>query len=525
VNRGYSMANLEELRTEWNQYDGNLNVKMAGAILGVAADLSGTIGLFQLGLGALQSLGRQDLQIQDLLNAITAGFAELKALTGAEAKLERMGRVDQAINPALAVFNQLPAIISNPTLTSEYKLEQIQKCLGAVTFLSENEDVWLSVYEETPYYSDQWSGKMAPAAPAVPLVFNHTYTLPQFLRAIHIFLVTIAALDPKSLHAYDVPLSSAAARLQKVHDTIVYEGITGTKPPPNAAAVGRVGLLNAADPPAWTLSGWQSGEPVWGTVGGTPGIVVPPPRWGGLEPVWMTAWASPGIMWPYGAVERFSGSNNVESYDRFLSYRIDPWGPWSQFGGQALVPMDHFLGLVKLRIRVKQRDLYEQLGLVPVRLVINKLRALTGEPQVAPPGFTSITLEEAGEILGVRLAVRAGSDPGQGDPDPGQGDDRQGHDGGRSFRPLHGVSLLRLLITYLEGLPQPLLEGEGVPPFYVRGAYAWAPSSGLPREQYEQYMPPERPPSLARVTSYLLGRNEPGWPTPLPPAVMSTLLV
>jgi hypothetical protein len=504
------MANLEELATEWNQYDGNLNVKIAGAILGVAADVSGAIGLFQLGFEALQSLGRQDLQIQDVLNAITAGFVELKALTRAEAKLERMGRVDQEINPAVAVFYQLPAIISNPTLTSEYKLEQIQKCLGAVTFLSENEDVWLSVYEETPYYSDEWSGKVAPATPA-DQIFNHTYTLPQLLRAIHIFLVTIAALDPTSLHDYDAVLSSAAARLQKVHDTIVDEGITGTKPPPNAAAVGQV-LDGMTDPGP----GQQVGNPVWTTAGGIPLLAWYPPDWQPFDPVWTTAWATPGIMWPYGAVERFSGSNNVESYDRFLSYKIDPGGPW---GSQQVVPMDSFLALVKLRIRMKQRDLYEQLGLVPVRLVINRLRALTGGPQVAPPGFTSITPEEAGEILGVRLAVRAGSDPGQGDSDPGQGDHR-------SFRPLHGVSLLRLLVTYLEGLPQaPLLAGVGVPPFYVRGAYAWAPSSGLPREQYEQYMPPERPPSLARVTSYLLGRNEPGWPTPLPPAVVSTLLV
>jgi hypothetical protein len=482
---------LKEVVDDIIDNEPHADYEYAGAILGLAADVSGTIGLVELGLGAIQFLQGKDDQVQDLLNAITADFTELKALTGAIGKLERMGRVDQAMSPALAVFNQLPAIISNSTLTNEFKLEQIQKCLGAVIFFSENEDVWLSVYAETPYYSDHWSGTVAPATPAVPLIFNHIYTLPQFLRAIHIFLVTIAALDPTSLHKYDVPLSSAAARLQRVHDKIVDEGITGTKPPLYADAVGRVGQLTGRDFPEFfnppLVFGENTGDPIWGTFDGTPAIVVPPPGMVALEPVWATAWASPGIIWPYGAVERFSGSNNVESYDRFL-YRIDPWGPWPN--GREAVPMDHFLGLVKLRIRVKQRDLYEQLGLVPVRLVINKLRGLTGGPQVAPPSLTSITPNEAKEILGLDSLFEL--------------DEK----------------------LYLYDAP----PFASVPPFSssVRGAYAWAPSSAPPlghsREQYEQQTPRERLPSLTMVTSYVLGRNEPGWRNPLPPAVVSTLL-
>src|SRR5262249_7048099 len=70
-----------------------------------------------------------------------------------------------------------------------------------------------------------------PTADGNGLVFNYTYILPLFLRALSIFLTVGALLDPKFIQNYSDPLRSIADFLLTQHDKIQKEGIVNLWPP------------------------------------------------------------------------------------------------------------------------------------------------------------------------------------------------------------------------------------------------------------------------------------------------------
>ena len=101
-----------------------------GGMLGLLADISGAIGLVQLTYDEVQGLTGSDLSLQDVLNAIQTAFSQLEGQIAASDKLQRMRDVDMGINPAVAVLEQLPAIVkSTPPPSQDFKLTQIQTCL------------------------------------------------------------------------------------------------------------------------------------------------------------------------------------------------------------------------------------------------------------------------------------------------------------------------------------------------------------------------------------------------------------
>ncbi len=82
-------------------------------MFGLLADASGGIGLLQLAYGEVENLISPDLSLQDVLNAIQVEFSQLQGQVAASDKLQRMRDVDLGINPAVAVFEQLPAIMAS----------------------------------------------------------------------------------------------------------------------------------------------------------------------------------------------------------------------------------------------------------------------------------------------------------------------------------------------------------------------------------------------------------------------------
>jgi hypothetical protein len=349
------VANLSELVNEIWDYDAG-GIRITGAILGTLADISGAVGFLQIGVGLITSFFSSDNQLQQALAIIQKDFNELTRFIAAEDKLARMRDIDAGINPALAVFQQLPAILDGPPLSREYILSKIETCLGAALFFAENDDKWKVVWKSIPYYSDKWSGQLAPAADGDGLVFNYTYTLPQFLRAIYILLTTIGALAPKTLADYRSPLERCLTRLSTVHDTIVSSGIVGTRVP-IGSDIGWVVVPDPPDKPYW-VSNW---------------------------------WVSDQLAMPYGAVERYSGASLVVSYYNrvFVYIDMDP----------TYAPT--FIRLVQLRIAQQKKALYSQLGLPAVREAINHLRSLIGQPPLADPHYEDWSVKEALGIMQV----------------------------------------------------------------------------------------------------------------------------
>lgn len=351
------MSNLSDL-FNIGEKDGGAIVT-TGEIFGTLADFSGAIGFAQLAVETIEGLFSQDSELQDLLNSLLASVAALHAQISASDKLQRMRDIDEGINGAVGVFGQLPAILSsNPPVSQDYKEGQIQTCVDAVLFFTDYDDKWQAVWADMPYYSDSWSHALAPEASSDGLVFDYIYTLPQFLRAIYIFLTTIGALAPSSLSEYRDVLTRCLSRLESVHQTIT-NGIAGTR------------------------------IPVYYEIGS----ILVPGEGSGEEPGWDSTWNDNGFIFPYGAVEIYSGMSIVRSYwDAFFPYE------WAADEGSRDTS-DRFLRLLKLRIASQEKALYSRIGMPIVRSVINQLRNFTGQPLLTDEPYERWSADEVSAIL------------------------------------------------------------------------------------------------------------------------------
>jgi hypothetical protein len=340
-------------------------VNLTGDILGTLADASGALGFVQLTVDFIEGLTSQDLSLQNLLSAIQAGFSQLQGQISASDKLQRMRDVDQGINLAVGVFEQLPAILAaSPPPSEDFKLTQIQTCVDAALFFADYDDKWQAVQADLPYYSDPWTGRMAPQAQGDGLVFNYTYTLPQALRSIYILLAAIGALAPKSLPYYADVLTRCLNRLESVHQTIVTSGIVGMRQP----NIYEVGTFDTTDAMSFT-SNWLIETDV-------------------LHPVY----------YPYGAVEIYSGANNLRSYagDYFPYWEVDLTTWWS-------VNANNFLTLLNFRVVRQMKALYVQIGMPAVWNVMNQLRKIVGQPQSADIIYSAWPFSLVESLLGLSL--------------------------------------------------------------------------------------------------------------------------
>jgi hypothetical protein len=341
------MSNLSDLLKAITDSNSSA-VGIAGDVIGTAADFSGAAG------AVLQLIGLfapKDDELQNLLQTIQSGFSQLQLQGSASDKLQRMRDIDQGINAAVGVFEQLPAIVASSP-TPDFCLAQIQICVDAVLFFSDFDDKWQAVQTDLPYYSDSWNGELAPTPGADGLVFNYIYTLPQFLRSIYILLTTIAALQPATLSSYLDVLTKSLSRLESVHDAITSGGIVGTKLP--------------------TLSGWGD---------------------------WMNVDADTGAIttFPYGAIEIYSGTSLVSSYlvDYFNYDDVDVKG----LGSSALT----FLELLQLRITAQMKALSIQIGLPAVWQAMVQLRRLTGQAASTAPLYEAWSFGEVTSLLKLTL--------------------------------------------------------------------------------------------------------------------------
>jgi hypothetical protein len=404
---------------DFNTLGENQASETFGAIFGAAADLSGGIGLVQLGFSVAESLLSQDDELQSILNAIQAEFNQLQGQIAAADKLQRMRDIDSGINPAVGVFQQLPAMLAaTPPPSTDFKLSQIQICVDAVNFFADYDDKWQVVAADMPYYSDSWSGTVAPKAGSDGLVFNYTYTLPQFIRAIYFLLAAIAALAPTSLHLYTEVLTNALRRLQSVHQTIV-SGIVPYREP-SSENVGTIYYLEPVEGYArlfWFPNGSQDNDSVQYTLGsyglGSDGdpdssfvyndYVAAGIAGAGWVKVPSSNSAQDGITWPYGAVEIYSGKSNISSYssDYFPRSQVDV-AFWPQ------TARENFFCLLNLRTHVKMRSLYVSLGMPSVWQTIDHLLQLTGQPVPTAPLYSAWPFTDVIGFLGLKLSPPPG---------------------------------------------------------------------------------------------------------------------
>lgn len=342
----------------------------AGALIGIAADASGAYATINAFLQFFsKSLDPTNQQILDALTKLTAevqsGINQVETQVAMESLLAKMGQVDQVMDPANGAFASLPDEL--PKLPNDVIVQNLlTPCLTALIALRDDDAKWTVPWAPSVAYTDGWSGNLWP--PHSDLVFSYVYTLPQFLHAIGIFLTVAIAVQPFQSnvltdHAQDLIL--CINKLQNVQDTITAStGLVGTKMPQenDVAFIGEAGDLAKWDVNWWDWS--QGGQPAPGD-----------PR-----------------LWPFGAVETYSGVSIVDSYWPFLPEKIEP----------GTIP-NGFFNLLALRIENRKKELFAQLALPVVRQTIIQLLAITAQPATTALPYETWPFRNALNILGITL--------------------------------------------------------------------------------------------------------------------------
>lgn len=356
------MSNLADFLNEVSD-DSQNATNQVGGFIGFVADLAGAISGVTDFFSWFAHLGQpSNDSVQNALNKLQASVDAGKKATdtgvsalGMQANFQA---VDSVVDPARAIFGSLP-IIDPKDETSV--TDSIEKCYTALISLRDDvESKWTVPFADgAASYTDPWSGNVFP--PHTDLMFSYTYALPQFIRSIGFFLTVIAALKPSALSDYTADLTQCVERLQLVHDKIVSEGLVGTKIP----VVNDVEFVHADGALEELGTNWTNGS----------GYLV----------------YGNAALWPFGAVERFSGASIVDSYWPFLPYTIDPWFP------------ENFFRLLELRIEDRKKKLFTQLGLPVIRKTIKLLQTIIGQPVSTAQPYEAWSLRNALRILGVSL--------------------------------------------------------------------------------------------------------------------------
>jgi hypothetical protein len=340
----------------------------AGSLIGIMADLSGAGPFLQFFLDKLLPTENQILDdLNKLQTAVTNGLNQIETEVAAQSLIDKMNAVDIVMDPAKTVFASIPDIL--PKLPNDAIVnDALQKCLNAVISLRDDAAKWQVAWAPPVAYTDGWSGDLWP--PHGISVFSYTYTLAQFLHSIGIFLTVVEALQPISLGRHVQDLMLCTDKLQSVHDTITAStGLTGTRIPTvqtDVADIGGTGSLESWQPDWWDTSQGR-GNP-------------------------LANWAGDPRLWPFGAVETYSGSSIVDSYWPFLPDMIAP-------GTVA----DKFFPLVVLRVENRKKLLFVSVGFPAVRQTIRQLQSITGQPISTDLPYESWSLRNALKILGISL--------------------------------------------------------------------------------------------------------------------------
>ena len=366
---------------------------IVGGILGTMADVGGAIGLVQLAVGIVQDILDQDNSTAQILSALSQDFQSLQQQIAIDDKIARMASLDLIMAPAWGAFQNLTTIMTDypQPVPEDVFLNAMQPCLAAIGFFTQSDYPWLANWGEMnlAYYNDQWSGAVAPPANPDGTVFSYTYSLPQFLRAIYMTLTTIGALNPNAGDTYQATFQACVQTLTTVHDTIA-QAIVGTKMPAILTSPGQAGFQGVV---AWsddlgTVSGSQddSGNAIDCQVG---------LNWANWEGSAFNA----NTIWPYGAIELFSGSNIVESYqDRYFGYQMDASGgttpAFPPVGWMSTENLTNIVTLLGLRVSQRKKELYVTIGLRAVSQTIGQLSTLAAVPGPQGAPYTDWTLDE-----------------------------------------------------------------------------------------------------------------------------------
>lgn len=371
-----------------------------GDFLGTVADISGVIGgVIAFGQWLLSLFNQGPDPSQRVLDAITALGQFLKDVQRAEDLEAKLTNLQDELASAVTALQSLPSL-AKEQLTEHDVTDELQGPLNSVNKLAPPDVLnlgggqgaglggpWLVPYQLQFFWSDSDSpdvawppasfGVVGPAMPAgygqlAPaqdsLVFNYTFILPQYIRAVAAFLAVGIVIDPNFGKNWgDTVIRPTARLLRGVHDYVRNNGLTKLSP----------GLWNVQTLASWLQVGSLPGEytcsaSLLGRPSGPTGVF--PILNGGSILNGFFIGQAVGVKIEYGAVEKFSGFNSVGMYTFIPPLGLAPTDPRPN-------------GKFQIRLLRRVKDVYIGTGMPDVWNLINQLNAVVGDAPLPAPSF------------------------------------------------------------------------------------------------------------------------------------------
>jgi hypothetical protein len=372
------MSNLSELVDNLNRLGSGQTtaIRLAGSVMGTIADAS-VVGWWSGGLtaviGVLGLVQQQNDELAQELGKLTDLIEQILGHDRAQNDLERLHNFDEPVTNAQSMIQSLPDWVqAQPPLSQDFRAEHVRMCLAAVDQIS-LPDQWLTNYYDELYYYDDRLGSIGPEPNADGTAWTTRFTLPEFLRALNVYITVTQSLEGSLSDNAKELLRGFAATLHDVHDRAA-AGIAPL-PAPSVAELWSSNLTDyLTDGEGFLVSAWSCGVTLESFLG-LPGFFDP----------------NGGIQW-YGAVDRYTGLNSLGSYPGLRRPPGLP-PPTKQFVDQFYVK----LGLANLK---RWKDVYVGLGLPTVWTTVNQLAALTGNPPLRGHDASGWSLRELRRTLG-----------------------------------------------------------------------------------------------------------------------------
>ena len=346
-------------------------ISVAGTAIGLAAQIgsiaSGVVAVVQFIENTINPVDAQVLAAIGMLDSdLEQAKNDIELQAAANFLSATLQNYDSAIETAQTDFSRLSDYLSDPNLTDDFIQNRIDECFTANEYFGDNDNLWQWSWLDAPKYSDIWSGTIAPSESE--FVFDYT-PLPYLLRSIYILLAVVGALKPSEYTAspFQDRLNKSRSRLETVHNTIQAAIFPTRIPQPQD-----VEFISYEQTYERLGTNWINAQG-----GGLPFVAGDP------------------SLWPYGAVQVYSGTNIVDTYWPYMPLKVDP-ADGATFTGS-------FMGLLRLRIEDHKKMLYTRVGLPAVRMGINQLRAMTGHPFLSDKPYETWSFKEIFQILGIPL--------------------------------------------------------------------------------------------------------------------------
>jgi hypothetical protein len=353
------MSNLTDLLNDVHIPNAGA-VGVVGSLLGAAADVSGAAGLIDTLVSSFNDktagIDSQLGAIRGALQTLVETVDELNGRTRWDDINRRLGDIDRAFAPAAGVLGSLADdLAASPPLDEAARSQRAATCYSAAYELMQSEH-WDLPSTDLAYYQDPWNLDLLQpvffdsrrAWPPMMDVFYDVYVLPQYLRAVAIYLLVLRAFYPdeqvRANHADT--LIQHMNRLQEVHDASA-AGIHHMKVP--------------------IVDGWRNMLP---DDGPSTQVYEGDPHWTLGQPV--SAYRDEAVEYyqPVGAVHVSSGYS--------ASAKFPPYPD-----GQAITTdMQGMVAKVAFATRVRWKDVYLGTRLTDVWDGVNQLRVFLGQPQV-----------------------------------------------------------------------------------------------------------------------------------------------